>query len=161
MGVGHFVDDIVGVSQSNDAGLFGREHVFPARPQRIHAFGQMFVEPFDEKGIVTLGIVNTQMNVIRQGDHKQNIDAMDLRGLSQAIDEGTVQGRIRTPQELPLGTAAADPVGPIGQNLTGKGHGSAGVGVGARKLRLVRQKAEKINLGAGNTGRNQPGRGGK
>ncbi len=70
---------------------------------------------------------------------------MDQRRLSQAIDEGVVDGRVRAQQELPLGAAAGDHVGPVGQDLARKGHG---LDVSDRPRRSCVERW-KISLGGG------------
>jgi hypothetical protein len=109
-GVGHLVDDVVGIDEADDAGLLGRPEVLPATVEGVLTLGEELVEMLDERRVAAVGVVDARMMMIAHRDGEEHANAESLRGDCEAIDERVVGLAVRPHQELPLGAAARDHV---------------------------------------------------
>jgi hypothetical protein len=75
------------------------------------------VEEFEEGGVVAVGILDSGVTVVAHGHGEQDAHAGPLRSERQAVDEGVVGLTVRAHQELALGAATGDQVGPSGDDL--------------------------------------------
>src|SRR6185369_7959595 len=121
-GIDHLVDDVVGIDQTNDAGLLGRPEVLPAATEGVVTFGEQLVEVLYEGRVVAVRIVGTGVVMVAHGGGEENPDAMAGGGDGQAVDEGVVSLTIGTHQELPLRASARDHVGATRKNFSWNGH---------------------------------------
>ena len=121
-GVDHLVDDVVGVDQTNDAGLLGGPEVLPATAEGVLTFGEEFVKMLDEGGVIAVGVVDAGMVVVAHRGGEDDLDPVASGSDGQAINECVVRLPIRTHEELPLGAAASDQVGTPRQDLARNRH---------------------------------------
>ena len=121
-GVGHLVDDVVGIDEANDAGLLGGPEVLPATAQGVLALGEELVEMLDECRVAAVGVVDARVMMVAHRDGEEDTDTEPLGGDCKAVDERVVGLAVRPHQELSLGAAARDHVRTLGKDLTGSGH---------------------------------------
>ena len=59
--VDHLAEHVLGLHETDDAGLLHRPEVLPATAQGVLVLGEELVEALEEPGVVTVAVVNAGM----------------------------------------------------------------------------------------------------
>ena len=84
-GVDHLLDDVVGLDEANDAGVFGGPEILEAAAECVLALGYVFVEVPDEVWVAPVWVEDARMMVVGGGVGEDDLDAESLGGHSEAI----------------------------------------------------------------------------
>ena len=121
-GIDHLVEHVAGVDQAKNAGLLRRPEVLPAAAEHVHALGEQLVEVLDEVRVLSEGIENAGVVVVRLSGGEQHLNAGAQRCDGQTVDEGVVRGLIGPEEKLTLGAAPGDHVDTAGKDFSRKRH---------------------------------------